>query len=71
MPDPTLADMGPNGCLQAMVRMQSAWYRVTVEPPDLLLTLVGNCGGEGMLWGCSCMLLDVAAAVTMLATQSN
>jgi hypothetical protein len=25
--------------------MQSAWYRVTVSRPDLLLALVGNCGG--------------------------
>uniref|UniRef100_A0A383VED8 Uncharacterized protein n=1 Tax=Tetradesmus obliquus TaxID=3088 RepID=A0A383VED8_TETOB len=45
---------------QAMVRMQSAWYRVTVEPPDLLLTLVGNCGGALQLFlqaGFLCLLV--------------
>lgn len=43
----------PDGCLinavdvlmQASIRMPSQWYRVDVVPPDLLLTLVGNCGG--------------------------
>jgi hypothetical protein len=32
--------------LQATIRIQSAWYKVSIDPPDLWLTLVGNCGGE-------------------------
>jgi hypothetical protein len=42
--------------------MQSAWYRVSVTPPDLLLTLVGNCGGALQL----CLQ---AGAIALLAYE--
>eukprot|EP00879_Flechtneria_rotunda_P020350 GHRR01021401.1.p1 GENE.GHRR01021401.1~~GHRR01021401.1.p1 ORF type:complete len:336 (+),score=66.30 GHRR01021401.1:258-1265(+) len=31
--------------IQATIRITSAWYRVTVTTPDVLMMLIGSCGG--------------------------